>query len=55
VSGAILRAILDTSHVLAAGAGSELGVMVSGSRVFTPLTLDRGANVGVYAPWTAWS
>jgi hypothetical protein len=50
VSGAILRGVLDTSHVLAAGAGSELGVMVSGSRVFTPLTLDRGANVGVYGP-----
>jgi len=50
VSGAILRGVLDTSHVLAAGARSELGVMVSGSRVFTPLTLDRGVNVGVYAP-----
>jgi len=24
--------------------------MVSGSRVFPPLTLDRGTNVGVYAP-----
>jgi hypothetical protein len=50
VSGAILRAVMDTTHILAAGVGPEMGVMVSGSRVFTPLTLDRGMNVGVYAP-----
>jgi hypothetical protein len=50
VSGAILRVLLDPGHVLAAGAGAELGAMVSGSRVFTPVTLDRGRNVGVYAP-----
>ncbi len=49
VSGAILRVVLDTTSVLAAGAGDELGAMVSGSRVFPPLTLDRGRNVGVYA------
>lgn len=50
VSGAILRVMLDPTHVLAAGAGEALGAMVSGSRVFTPVTLDRGRNVGVYAP-----
>jgi hypothetical protein len=50
VTGAILRAVMDTTHVLAAGSGGEMGVMVSGSRIFSPLTLDRGANVGVYAP-----
>jgi hypothetical protein len=50
VSGAILRVMLDPDHVLSAGAGSEVGAMVSGSRVFTPVTLDRGRNVGVYAP-----
>jgi hypothetical protein len=50
VSGAVLRVLLDPGHVLAAGAGAELGAMVSGSRVFTPVTLDRGRNVGVYAP-----
>jgi hypothetical protein len=50
VSGAILRVLLDPGHVLGAGAGPELGAMVSGSRVFTPVTLDRGRNVGVYAP-----
>ncbi len=47
--GAILRVVLDTTHVLAAGAGREVGAMVEGSRIFTPLTLDRGVNVGVYA------
>jgi hypothetical protein len=50
VSGAILRARFDPEHPLAAGSGGEMGVMVAGSRVFTPLTLDRGTNVGVYAP-----
>ncbi len=50
VSGAILRAVLDTTHVLAAGSGGEMGAMVSGSRIFSPLTLDQGTNVGVYAP-----
>ena len=27
-----------------------MGAMVSGSRIFSPLTLDRGTNIGVYAP-----
>jgi hypothetical protein len=40
--------VLDTTHVLAAGLGPDLGAMVSGSRIFTPVTLDRGRNVGVY-------
>jgi hypothetical protein len=48
VSGAILRVALDTTHMLAAGLGPEVGAMVAGSRVFTPITLDRGRNVGVY-------
>jgi len=50
VSGAILRVALDTTHVLAAGSRGEMGAMVRGSRIFSPLTLDRGTNVGVYAP-----
>ncbi len=49
VPGAILRAVLDTDHWLSAGLGDEIGVMVQGSRVFTPLTLDVGENVGHYA------
>lgn len=50
VSGALLRTVLDPTHVLSAGSNREIGVMVSGSRIFTPLTLDRGTNVGIYAP-----
>lgn len=50
VSGALLRAVLDTTHILAAGSGGEMGAMVSGSRIFSPLTLERGTNVGVYGP-----
>jgi hypothetical protein len=50
ISGAIIRVALDPTHVLAAGSTGEVGAMVSGSRIFTPLTLDRGTNVGVYAP-----
>lgn len=50
VPGAILGVVTDMSHVLAAGTGGTLGAMVSGSRIFSPLTLDRGTNVGIYAP-----
>ena len=48
VPGAILRTVLDTSHWLAAGTDGEIGVLVEGSRIFTPLTLDEGVNVGRY-------
>jgi len=47
--GAIVRVILDTDHWLAAGTDGEIGVLVEGSRVFAPITLDRGTNVGRYA------
>ncbi len=49
VSGVILRAKLDTEHWLAAGTDGDIGVLVSGSRVFQPITLDRGTNVARYA------
>jgi hypothetical protein len=49
VPGAILRAVFDTTHWLAAGTDGEMGVLVEGSRVFTPITLDEGTNVGRYA------
>ena len=48
VPGAILRVVLDTEHWLAAGTDGEIGVLVEGSRVFTPLRLDDGVNVGRY-------
>lgn len=41
--------ILDGDHWLAAGTDGEIGVLVDGARVFRPLTLDDGANVGRYA------
>jgi hypothetical protein len=47
--GAILNLTLDRGHWLAAGTDGRIGVMVEGSRVFSPLTLDRGTNVGRYA------
>ena len=49
VPGAILRTVLDTEHWLAAGTDGEIGVLVEGSRVFSPITLDEGTNVGRYA------
>jgi hypothetical protein len=50
VPGAILRVLLDPEHWLAAGTDGEIGVLVEGTRVFRPITLDRGTNVGRYAP-----
>ena len=49
VPGAILRVLLDTEHWLSAGTDGEIGALVQGSRVFTPMTLDDGTNVGRYA------
>ena len=49
IAGAILRGTLDTEHWLSAGLDSEFQVMVDGQRVFTPVKLDKGVNVGVYA------
>lgn len=49
VPGAILNVELDPSHWLASGTDGRIGVLVEGSRVFTPLTLDEGTNVGRYA------
>jgi hypothetical protein len=47
--GAILRVVLDQEHWLSSGQDGELQVMLEGQRVFTPIRLDRGRNVGVYA------
>ena len=41
--------MLDTNHWLTAGTDGEIGALVEGSRVFRPITLDRGTNVGRYA------
>jgi hypothetical protein len=50
VPGAILKVILDQNHWLSAGTDGEIGVLVVGSRVFSPMTLDDGTNVGRYGP-----
>ena len=47
--GSILKVILDKDHWLAAGTDGEIGALVDGSRIFTPITLDEGQNVGRYA------
>jgi Zinc carboxypeptidase len=50
IPGAILRVVLDQDHWLSAGTDGEIGVLVTGSRIFAPLTLDDGTNVGRYGP-----
>jgi hypothetical protein len=47
--GAILRVQLNAEHWLSAGTDGELQVLVEGTRVFMPIKLDRGRNVGIYA------
>jgi hypothetical protein len=47
--GAILRAQLDEDHWLSSGADGEIQALVESTRVFTPIKLDKGRNVGIYA------
>jgi hypothetical protein len=49
VPGAQLRVVLDPEHWLSAGSDGEIHAIVEGQRVFSPLKLDKGTNVGVYA------
>jgi hypothetical protein len=49
VPGAILRVTLDPEHWLSAGTDGEVQAIVESRRVFTPMKLDKGKNVGVYA------
>jgi len=48
-AGAILRVKLDKEHWLSAGLDEEIQVVMEGSRMFMPVKLDAGTNVGVYA------
>lgn len=48
VPGAILRVQLDNDHWLSAGTDGEIQAMVESTRVFSPIKLDRGRNVGIY-------
>jgi hypothetical protein len=47
--GAILRVQLDEDHWLSSGADGEIQALVESTRVFTPIKLDKGRNVGIYA------
>jgi hypothetical protein len=48
LAGAMLRVKLDRNHWLTAGLDDEIQVVYEGARVFAPLKLDAGRNVGVY-------
>jgi hypothetical protein len=48
VPGALLRVTLDPDHWLSSGSDGEIQVMVESTRVFAPIKLDRGRNVGIY-------
>jgi len=45
VAGVLVRADVDPDHWLGAGVASTLNVLVSGSDVYTPMTIDSGVNV----------
>lgn len=47
--GSILRVVLDEDHWLSSGADGEIQALVESNRVFSPIKLDRGRNVGIYA------
>ena len=48
IPGALLRVQLDGEHWLAAGTDGQIQAIVDSRRVFSPLKLDEGRNVGVY-------
>jgi hypothetical protein len=47
--GAILAVHLDGEHFLAFGCSPTVSVVSESDDIYTPIKLDRGANVGVYA------
>ncbi|MGQ0736032.1 MAG: M14 family zinc carboxypeptidase, partial [Acidobacteriota bacterium] len=46
--GAILSVSIDIDHWMSAGHDDETQVMIEGSRVFAPIKLNNGRNVGIY-------
>jgi hypothetical protein len=50
IAGAIYRVRVDGEHFLGFGYPGRAFVMVNGNNVFTPLKLDKGRNVAVFAP-----
>lgn len=49
VPGAILAVTIDPDHWLGFGCGASVNVVHESSNVFTPVKLDRGTNVAIYA------
>jgi hypothetical protein len=49
IFGAVVRVLLDREHWLSSGTDGEVQAIVEGQRVFTPIKLDKGRNVGIYA------
>ncbi len=49
IPGAVVRVTLDLEHWLASGTDGQTQAIVEGQRVFTPIRLDKGTNVGTYA------
>jgi hypothetical protein len=45
VAGVLVRADVDPDHWLGAGVASPLNVLIRGSDVYTPITIDKGFNV----------
>jgi hypothetical protein len=50
VPGAIANTVVDTEHWLTSGLDEAVPVSLQGQRIFSPLTLDKGRNVVVFAP-----
>lgn len=50
LAGAMLRVTLYPYHWLTAGLDGDIQAVYEGARVFSPLKLDAGVNVGSYAP-----
>ena len=46
--GALLRVQLDADHWLSSGTDGQIQAIVESTRVFSPIRLDRGRNVGIY-------
>jgi hypothetical protein len=49
VAGVLAQARLDPDHWLAAGIDKTVNALVSGSTIFSPVTIDKGRNPAVYA------
>jgi hypothetical protein len=45
VAGVLVRADVDPDHWLGAGVASTINVLVRGTDVYTPMTIDHGVNV----------